>query len=281
MVISLALGLVAAVLWGTHDYIVRRVGAKVDPLAMLLVALLVGAMALGVPALIGMGWDRFTRVELAFAAFSGLFYALGTYGLYRAFTIGPVRLVAPICGAYPLLSVGFQMARGQAAEWPVWVGVAAIVAGISLVTRGEAEAPSGRRLEAIGWSVLAAFGFAMTFGFSQWAAETAPEFAVVWIARLFAVAVAALVVVRRRVPLHPLWPIWRSVAVMGVLDSLSLALVTLAGRWPHPEYAAATASMFGIVTVLLAWRLLREPMLPAQWLGILIAFGGIAVLTMS
>ena len=281
MLVSLSLGLFAALLWGTHDYIVRLVGGRADPLAMLLMALTAGAILLTGPALMAGGWNRLTSVEIGYAFLSGLFYALGTYGLYRAFTIGPVRLVAPICGAYPLLSVAFQMARGQSAGLMVWIGVAAVVAGISFVTRGDTEDAAGRRLEAVVWSLLAAFGFAITFGFSQWAAETAPELLVVWVARLFAVATSALLVILRRVPLQPIWPIWRSVAVMGALDSLSLALVTLAGGWPHPEYAAVTASMFGIFTVLLAWLRLREVMLPVQWLGILVAFGGIAVLALS
>jgi drug/metabolite transporter (DMT)-like permease len=68
---------------------------------------------------------------------------------------------------------------------------------------------------------------------------------------------------------------------MGTLDSTSIALVTLAGGWPHPEYAAVTASMFGIVTVLLAWRFLGEAMRMVQWIGILAAFSGIAILTLA
>jgi drug/metabolite transporter (DMT)-like permease len=33
-----------------------------------------------------------------------------------------------------------------------------------------------------------------------------------------------------------------------------------------------------MITILLAWRFLREPMLPLQWLGAGIVFSGIAVL---
>ena len=281
MLVSLSLGLLAALLWGIHDYVVRLVGGRADPLAMLLMAMATGALLLTVPALTSDGWNHFTPIEIGYAALSGLFYALGTYGLYRAFTIGPVRLVAPICGAYPLLSVLFQMGRGQAADLGVWAGVLAVVTGISLVTQGDATEASGRRLEAILWSLLAAFGFAITFGFSQWAAETAPEIPVVWVARLFALATVAFLVVVRRVPLKPGFSIWRAVALMGVLDSVSIALVTLAGGWPHPEYAAVTASMFGIVTVLLAWRFLGEAMRAVQWIGIVAAFGGIAILMLA
>jgi len=43
--------------------------------------------------------------------------------------------------------------------------------------------------------------------------------------------------------------------------------------------AAVVASGFGAVTVLLAWRFLKEPMSWRQWLGVALVFGGAAILT--
>jgi len=281
MLISLSMGLTAALLWGLHDYIVRLIGGRADARAMLLVALIIGAVLLAPLALMADGWDRFGPFTLGITALSGFFYAIGAYGLYRAFAIGPVRLVAPICGAYPLLSVAFHMERGGEAGLAVWAGVIALVLGITLVTRGEASEAQGGRLEAMAWSLLAGFGFALTFGFSQWATETAGELPVVWVARLFACLTAAFAALVWQVPLLTVRPIWPALSVMGTLDVLALTLVTLAGHFPHPEYAPITASLFGIVTIVLAWRLLHEAMLPLQWIGILTAFGGIALLTMA
>ena len=87
MLVSLSLGLLAALLWGIHDYVVRLVGGRADPLALLLMAMATGAVLLTIPALTANDWNHVTSVELGYAALSGLFYALGTYGLYRAFTI--------------------------------------------------------------------------------------------------------------------------------------------------------------------------------------------------
>jgi drug/metabolite transporter (DMT)-like permease len=281
MLISLSLGLTAALLWGLHDYIVRLIGDRADARAMLLVALVIGAVLLAPLALMADGWDRFGAFTLGMTALSGFFYALGAYGLYRAFAIGPVRLVAPICGAYPLLSVAFHMARGGAAGLAVWAGVIAVIVGITLVTRGEAEEAQAGKLTAIAWSLLAGFGFAFTFGFSQWAAETAGELPVVWVARLCACLTAAFVALVWKVPFLTVRPIWKALSIMGTLDAVALTLVTLAGHFPHPEYAPVTASLFGIVTIILAWRLLGEAMVPLQWIGIVVTFGGIALLTLA
>jgi len=278
--IALGLGLLAALLWGLHDYFVRILASRADALALLMLVFGVGSVLLAPFAFFSEGWDRFTPITIGFSFVSGLFYALGAYGLYRAFAIGPVRLVAPICGGYPLLSVAFHGMRGGEAGPLVWLGVLAVVIGISLVTRGEAEAGGKRRLQAVLWSLLAAIGFAFTFGFSQWAAETAPETPVIWIARLIAVAVVLIAVTLRRGSIVPIFTMGRTALLLGTLDTAALMLVAHASGFPHAEYAPVTASMFGIVTVLLAWRFLKEAMRPLQWIGIVIAFGGLALLSL-
>jgi drug/metabolite transporter (DMT)-like permease len=278
--IALGLGLLAALLWGLHDYFVRLLASRADSLALLVLVFMVGAVLMAPFALFSEGWDRFTPATMGFSLVSGLFYAGGGYGLYRAFAIGPVRLVAPICGAYPLLSVAFHMMRGGEAGPIVWLGVFTVVIGISMVTRGEAGESAERRLLAVLWSLLGAIGFAFTFGFSQWAAETAPETPVIWMARLMAVAAVCLAVILRGGPITPIFSMWRTALLLGTLDTVALMAIAHAGGFPHAEYAPVTASMFGIVTVLLAWRFLKETMRPVQWIGIMAAFSGLALLSL-
>ena len=278
--VAVGLGLLAALLWGVHDYCVRVLASRADALALLVLVFIVGALLMGPIALLSEGWGQFTPTTLGFALISGLFYAAGAYGLYRAFAIGPVRVVAPICGGYPLLSVAFHMLRGGEAGPLVWLGVIGVVFGISLVTRGEAGKAAARRIEAVLWAMLAAIGFALTFGFSQWAAETAPETPVIWIARLMAVVAICAAVWMRGVSIAPIFSVWRTAVLLGTLDTAALMLVARAGGFPHAEYAPVTASMFGIVTVLLAWKFLNEAMRPIQWIGIIGAFAGLALLSL-
>jgi drug/metabolite transporter (DMT)-like permease len=63
---------------------------------------------------------------------------------------------------------------------------------------------------------------------------------------------------------------------LGALDATAISLVIAAARFPSPEYAAVASSVFGLITILLAWRFLGEAMRPVQWLGVLIVFSGIA-----
>ncbi|GLS88215.1 hypothetical protein GCM10010873_31890 [Cypionkella aquatica] len=272
---SLILGLVAALLWGVHDFTVRRIGAKADAAALYLIVLAMGALLLAPFAASAEGWQRLTPALTLFCVGTGLVYALGVYALYRAFAIGPVRLVAPICGAYPLLSVAIAVAQGQHAGALVWL---AVLAGIAVVAQGEKGAAQGGQAAAIAWAVLAAAGFAISFDLLHKAAQSVADLPVALIARLAGFAGMLLWVVARRIPVRPALAIWPTLLLMGALDVAGMFAVTAAGAFARPEFASVTSSCFGLVTILLAWRFLAEPMTRAQWLGAAIVFAGVAAL---
>ena len=73
---------------------------------------------------------------------------------------------------------------------------------------------------------------------------------------------------------------WRLLLGMGVLDTAALGLVMLAGGYPRAEFASVAASLFGVVTILLAWAVLGERVRGAQWLGSGLVFGGISWLAL-
>lgn len=275
---SLLLGLAAALLWGLHDFTIRRVSDRADAAALYLVVLGFGSILLAPLALYEGGWGGFSPSLLAATVLAGLVYATGVYSLYRAFYIGPVRLVAPICGAYPLLSVGMAVAQGQPAGPLVWLAALAVLAGIGVVAQGEAGAAQGSRSAAIGWSVLAAFGFAGSFEMLHQAAEQAADLPVTLIARIAGFAGILVWIKVQRIEIKPALGIWPVLLMMGALDVGGMIAVTMAGGFARPEFASVASSCFGLVTILLAWRFLREPMTALQWAGAVVVFSGIAVL---
>ena len=275
---SLMLGILAALLWGLHDFTIRRVAATTDAAALYLVVLGFGAVLLAPIAAFSGGWDGFSPGLLGFCAIAGLIYALGVYALYRAFIIGPVRLVAPICGAFPLLSVGFAVFGGQEAGPVVWLASLAVLAGIAVVAQGENSQTQGSRQAAITWSVIAALGFAVSFELLHQAAEAAADLPVTLIARVAGFGGVLAWVAAQRIDIKPALAIWPTLLMMGALDVGGMVAVTMAGGFARPEFASVASSCFGLVTILLAWRFLREPLTAAQGFGVVVVFAGIAVL---
>lgn len=280
-VIALSLGLLAALCWGLHDFTIRRVGGKADVAAMFAIVTVFGLLPLIPIAVFVGGWVAVGAQQALLALAAGVGTVSANIALYRAFTIGPVSLVAPICGAYPVLSVLFAIARGQEAGAQEWLAVLAVVAGVAIVARGEGGASQGSRIAAAAWAALASVSFAVTFGLAQWSAETGAHMPVAAITRMTALVIALLWLFQRRPSFGGLGSIWPALLLMGVLDVGAVSMVTLAGGMENAEYAAVASSIFGIVTILLAWKFLHEPMRAYQWGGVALVFAGIAALGLA
>lgn len=274
---SVFFGLIAAFAWGLHDLLVRLISRSIPIPAALSVVLLVGTFACLPVALASDGWGRIDGRVAALCVLAGGSYVIGCLGLYRAFSEGPVKLVAPIIGAYPVLSVGWAMIAGNPVTLGDWLAVATIITGIGVVASlADPGEPGGRRKRAILYAGISAAGFAATFALGQAAVRLAGDWPVVLVIRFSAlVPVLALALRQRaRLPLARL-PV---LSAMGLLDAAALGMVTIAGALPRPEFAAVTTSIFGIVTILLARLFLKEPVSLPQWAGIMLVFVGVASL---
>lgn len=279
--LSLIAGLVAACAWAVHDFLVRKIGQNTAILPMMLVVLAAGTVALIGPALIWGDWGRMTGAALGYAVGAGFAYVLGMGGLYRAFSLAPVRLVAPILGAFPMISLGFAAMGGKAVTGLEIAAVLAIVGGIAVValTAQDGHGAATKPGEAMIWSFVGTVGFATTFWLAQEAARLGGELPATLVPRLVALGLIALLALGTRAPLRALGGAGRTLVFMGVLDALAIGLVTASAKLPNPEYAAISSSLFGVLTILLAWRLLKERVAPLQWVGIVTVFVGIAVLS--
>lgn len=275
--LSLLFGLIAALGWGLHDFLVRKVTQHGTVAPLMFVVMAAGAVALG-PLSVIAGWGDMTPRAALIAAGSGVAYAGAMFSLFRAFAIGPVRLVAPICGAYPMGTMALALLQGRSVGVLEWSAVVAVVAGIALVARQSGDAAAQGRRAAILWAIAGEICFALTFHFGQIAADEGGELPATFLSRISGLSLVSAYILASRTSLAPTRPFLKTLSLMGVLDATALSCVLAAGSLPHPEYAAVASSIFGIVTILLAWRFLAEAMKPVQWLGVAVVFIGIATL---
>lgn len=279
---TLGLGMIAALCWGFHDICVRFLSQKTPLSACIFTVLLTGLVFhLGLTSLMG-GFAPVSAKAMWFSLGAGVFFVIATFGLYYAFQRGPVRLVAPLIAAYPILSIGLAAAGGTVITPLQWGAVAAIVLGVAVVaalsdSSTDAAPPKG---PTIAYSLIAALGFAGTFALGQHAAELSGEMPATLVTRILAVGLTTVILLGFKLPF---WPGRRALPLliaMGIADGIALLCVLSAGNLPDPQYAAVTSSMFGLLTILLAWLLLKERMSLRQWGGCIVAFCGVGYLAL-
>lgn len=279
---TLALGLIAALCWGFHDICVRFLSQKVAIPACIFIVLLSGLVFhTGLMGVTGEFHPLPARaVWLALGA--GVFFVIATFGLYYAFARGPVRLVAPLIAGFPILSVALAAILGTPVSALQWGAVLAIVVGVASVaalsdTSSDETPPIG---PTILFALVSAVGFAGTFSLGQYAADISHEMPATLVTRLMAVALVVVILVMFKLPF---WPRRRALPLlitMGFADGIALYCVLAAGGLPDPQYAVVTSSMFGLLTILLAWMFLKERMTLPQWVGCGVAFAGVGILAL-
>ena len=277
---ALGLGLIAALCWGLHDFSVRYLKDSVPLMGSLMVVLAVGTLFQLAGISLSGAELALPNQALGYAIAAGGSFLIADLALYAAFRRGPVALVAPLVASYPVLSIGFAIWRGgEVTPWQ-WLAVVVIVLGVGAAAGRPQEAgATGAWKTTVALSLLGAAGFASTFALGQYAAEFGAAQANL-ITRTTALAgLLALMVLARQV----FWPGLKALpilVILGVLDGIALQNVLKAGGMPHAEYAAVSSSIFGMLTVVLAWAILRERMTALQWLGCVLAFAGIGALAL-
>lgn len=279
---TIALGLIAALCWGFHDICVRFLSQKTPLSACIITVLGTGLVFhLGLMTFSG-GFAPLPADVIWMSMGAGVFFVIATFGLYLAFERGPVRLVAPLIAGYPILSVALAAASGTAISPFQWVAVTAIVSGVATVAAlsdnsTDNAPPKG---STILYSLISAVGFAGTFALGQHAAELGGEMPTTLVTRILAVGLTVTILLSFKLPF---WPGRRALPLliaMGIADGVALLSVLSAGSKPDPQYAAVTSSLFGLLTILLAWLLLKEKMSLSQWAGCIIAFCGVGYLSL-
>lgn len=279
---TLILGLIAALAWGFHDFLVRFITQKTPIGASILTVLVIG---LGFQLAITFGTQSFEPLQpgaLRMMLGAGVFFVIANWGLYGAFQRGPVWLAAPVVACFSVMSVALAAILGASISLDQWLAVAVVLLGITIVSSmsqdDDTETPS-KGLTVI-YALVSAVGFAGTFAFGQAATELSNEMLSALLTRLVAIGVMIGVLFVFRLPFWPgreaLWVL----ALMGLADCIAILSIVSAGGLPNPEYTSVATSMYGLPAIWFAATFLKETMNWRQWVGCLVAFAGVGYLAL-
>ncbi|HEU0369741.1 MAG TPA: DMT family transporter, partial [Candidatus Acidoferrum sp.] len=170
---GILLGILTALTWGSSDFLARFATHRMGTLRAMLYMQLIGFLLLtaALPFLGGWGHlaDGSGWQPWAWGLLAGSVNAVSTLGLYRAFEIGKMAVVAPLSASYPVLSVSLSLLSGERLSIPRAAGIACTMLGVLLVAGGE-KPPDENDAEAvkrsgkgIGWALSSAVGFGLLF----------------------------------------------------------------------------------------------------------------------
>jgi drug/metabolite transporter (DMT)-like permease len=273
---SIALALGASLTWGLADFFGPLKGRTLGALRALVYVQVGGLVVIAlIVGIRGKGPEHLGALLAIPAAISG---TLGLYAYYRGMAVGAMSIVAPIAGISAAVPVVFGIAAGDRPSAWQWLGIAAALGGVFLASR---EPGKGRRVAAgVGLALLAAIGFGGYFP-PMHAAGVADFWWASLIFRMTSASVVFAVVAIKR-PSLAAPPVQVSIlALIGIGDMLGNLLFAAASTSGLVSITSVLASLYPIVTVVLARLVLKERVARSQEAGIALTLAGVALISVG
>jgi drug/metabolite transporter (DMT)-like permease len=271
----LALG--ASLSWGVGDFL-GGVKARVLPsLLVLATSQPFGLAALGIAVAV-----RGTAIpgdEVAWSALSAVLGTIGLFAFYRGMAAGAISVVAPIAA----LAAGIPVIWGVAVSGDHVGGLQSI--GFVAAVGGSVAASLQLRPErtqvaaGVGWAVLAMLGFGAYF-VSMHAASSQDWLWPAFLFRCTSVTIVVSLALARGLRPTGLGAHWPALIAIGLLDTGGNALYAAASS-AHGllSVVSVLASLYPVVTVLLARLVLGERVQRTQDAGVVLVLVGVVLIT--
>ena len=283
-------GLLAAIGWGTTDFLAAVSGRRLGSLPALAVSQLVG-IVLATALFVGSGNGLSSLHGLFWFLVANGLIAMVAYSLhYRALELGPVGVVSPVGAGYAV--VGFALAvlllpnehpGGLAILGGVITicGVFLVSANLPLLRAGLHERPPG-----LWWAVGSAVGFGVAGFILGVIAKDSND----WIATLFTTRVVLVLayvplLVARRKTFHKVAGAtaiaYVAAAAAGAFDLMGVASYSAGATKGFLSVVLAASAVFPAIAVALSVLFLKERLVLNQYVGIAVVIGGLLLLALG
>jgi drug/metabolite transporter (DMT)-like permease len=277
-VIGVGLALGAGMLWGGVDYLGGIASRRAHFLAVMLVAQAFGLVLL----LVAMPFvGGISQASLVYGLLAGIGVAAGLSLLYWALSIGTMSIVAPISACSVLIPFSLALAGGDRPSKVAVGGAALAIVGVIVASLDESRSEETGRAKA----VLLAFGAAVGIGTFVYllgkGGQEGSTFSTLLGARVTALALLVVALGLTRTGLRQPAPAMGLAVLMGIGDVVGNALFVVAADRALLSIVSVLASIYPIVTVILAHLLLGERITRTQRAGVLFAMTGVAAVSLG
>jgi len=275
-VLSAAFALGASLAWGFGDFLGGLKARVLGALSVMALSQPFGLVALGVAVAIRgtgpPGWD------IAWACLSAVLGTIGLFAFYRGMAAGAMSVVVPIASLAAAFPVVWGIASGDNVSTVQEIGFVAAIGGSALASVERHERRT-RLAAGVGWAALAMLAFGGYY--VPMHAASAQDW--LWPSFLFrctsVTLVWSIVLLRRRGVPHGFKPHLPALIAIGFLDTGGNVLFAAASMKGLLSVVSVLASLYPVVTVLLARIALRERVQLAQDVGIVATLAGVVLIS--
>jgi drug/metabolite transporter (DMT)-like permease len=274
--IVVGLGLLASLGWGVGDF-GGGLTSRRAPVLGVLAGSQIASLVVAIPIYALGGEPAMTTTDLAISVLGGAFAASGLALLYRGLAVGRMGVVAPIAAVLTAtLPIAFGFLTQGLPNLVAIAGIGFAALSVVLVSRSP-DAGDGRPT-----GILFALGAGTLFGLFSIAADFLDDRLVVGplvAIRITSVLAIAAWVLAARQPWRVPRRLWPALVGVGVIDMAATGAYLSAIAIGPLAIAAILASLYPVVTTILAALVLRERVTPVHAAGI--AAAGLAVVLIA
>lgn len=270
------LALCSSLVWGVTDFTGGSLVRRYPVATVSVLSHGTGFAGMGIVAAIA----GFHGKAFLVGASAGVFGAVSLFAFYKAMSLGTMSVVSPLLSLGSILAFGLAVAAGDRPSLLAVAGAVVALGGAILASHGE-HASGGDRRTALGW----ALGSACAVGFYLYllgrAADEGGSVSAVFGSRAVSASVLLVLALTLRAPLRLSRRAAAGVLMIGTSGAGALFLFGYAASLGLISIATILASLYPVVTVLLAHVFVGERLRGAQLVGVLLALGGVALVTAS
>ncbi|PJN27730.1 DMT family transporter [Kitasatospora sp. CB02891] len=280
---SAALALLASLLWGVADYGGGTITRRLPALGVVVLSQTAAALVLAVAVTATGGWAD-AGPALRYAVAAGVLGPFALLAFYRALALGPMGVVSPLATVGVLVPIGVGLFLGERPGVVQGLGILVAIAGVVLAGGPQRGGPAVSR-QVLVLTLSAALAFGAVLALIAHASAGGGLLLTLCVQRLTnaVVGIGMLAAAARREPLE-LRGAARSLpslTAVGVADVTANGLYAAATHLGSVAVAAALASLYPVVTALMARGLLKERLLRVQVVGAGLAVAGTLILAAS
>jgi drug/metabolite transporter (DMT)-like permease len=280
---AFALALLSSALWGSSDFQAGRMSKKYQPFAVLGVTQLIG-LAFGISLVfitreksaVSFGTNGFFSGYFWPGVFAGIFGYIGLVCLYTGLSTGRMGVVSPISSLGAVVPVFFALIGGEELSRGRIIGVVIALAGAFCASGPEIS--QGFPIKPVLLAFGAAFGFGTCLTMMGIGSESSALMTMVTMRATTAIVTIFLALKFKttggfQVADSP------SLIFIGVADFLANFTLGIATQHGLVSLVMVLGSLFPVVTVLLAFKILHERLHKIQYLGVILAVAGVAIIS--